>query len=243
MTSCAEWTGVLLSTLLKECGLKGSATWFVAEGAEEVKGASSMPIAKAMDDCIVAYGMNGEAVRPQKGFPLRLMVPGFEGIFHTKCLRRIKVVDRYYMNYNDFGHLDQDAKERRSATRSDRSRSSRSRPADSSCPATDSTRSAAWPGPAAAPSRGGGVHRRRQEMEQGRVQGHATAHGARPFRLSVELGRKRDRDPVALHRRDRAGATDARADRQVLEQALRAKFSVPGLDNSVSPGGSPGTGA
>jgi len=46
MTSCAEWTGVLLSTLLKECGLKGSATWFVAEGAEEVKGASSMPIAK-----------------------------------------------------------------------------------------------------------------------------------------------------------------------------------------------------
>src|SRR5215475_14965121 len=61
MTSCAEWTGVLLSTLLKECGLKGGASWFVAEGAEEVKGASSMPIAKAMDDCIVAYGMNGEA--------------------------------------------------------------------------------------------------------------------------------------------------------------------------------------
>ena len=110
MTSCAEWTGVLLSTLLKECGLKGTASWFVAEGSEEVKGASSMPIAKAMDDCFVAYGMNGEAVRPQNGFPLRLMVPGFEGIFHTKWLRRIKVVDRYYMNYNDFGHLDQDAK-------------------------------------------------------------------------------------------------------------------------------------
>src|SRR5262245_48497830 len=65
MVSCAEWTGVLLSTLLKECGVKGSAKWFIAEGAEEVKGASSMPIAKAMDDCIVAYGMNGEAVRPQ----------------------------------------------------------------------------------------------------------------------------------------------------------------------------------
>ena len=109
MTSCAEWTGVLLSTLLKECGLKGGASWFVAEGAEEVKGASSMPIAKAMDDCIVAYGMNGEPVRPQQGFPLRLMVPGFEGIFHTKWLRRIKVVDRYYMNYNDFGHLHDDA--------------------------------------------------------------------------------------------------------------------------------------
>ena len=109
MTSCAEWTGVLLSVLLKECGVKGGASWFVAEGSEEVKGASSMPIAKAMDDCFVAYGMNGEAVRPQQGFPLRLMVPGFEGIFHTKYLRRIKVVDRYYMNYNDYGHLDQDA--------------------------------------------------------------------------------------------------------------------------------------
>src|SRR6476660_6967290 len=111
MTSCAEWTGVLLSTLLKECGLKGSATWFVAEGAEEVKGASSMPITKAMDDCIIAYGQNGEALRPQNGFPLRLMVPGYEGIFHTKWLQRIKLVDTYYMNYNDFGHLHQDENE------------------------------------------------------------------------------------------------------------------------------------
>src|SRR5690242_7008255 len=111
MTSCAEWTCVLLSTLLKECGLKGSAKWFVAEGAEEVKGASSMPIAKAMDDCLMAYGMNGEAVRPQNGFPLRLMVPGFLGIFHTKWVRRIKVVDQYHINYNDYGHLDQDATE------------------------------------------------------------------------------------------------------------------------------------
>ncbi len=110
MTSCAEWTGVLLSTLLKECGVKAGASWFVAEGAEDVKGASSMPLAKAMDDCLIAYGMNGEAVRPQQGFPLRLMVPGFEGIFATKYLRRIKLVDRYYLNYNDFGHLDQDPK-------------------------------------------------------------------------------------------------------------------------------------
>ena len=153
MTSCAEWTGVLLSTLLKECGLKSSATWFVAEGAEEVKGASSMPIAKAMDDCIVAYGMNGEAVRPQQGFPVRLIVPGFEGIFNTKWLRRIKVVDRYYMNYNDFGHLRTIRKKLRSASRSDPSRSSRTRPADSNCPAADCTRSPGWPGPAAAPLR------------------------------------------------------------------------------------------
>jgi sulfane dehydrogenase subunit SoxC len=107
MTSCAEWTGVLLSTLLNECGLKSSAKWFVAEGAEEVKGASSIPIAKGMDDCLIAYGMNGEPLRPQQGFPVRIMVPGFEGIYHTKFLRRIKVVDRFYMNYNEFGHLRQ----------------------------------------------------------------------------------------------------------------------------------------
>ncbi len=108
MTSCAEWTGVLLSVLLKEAGVKGGGSWIVAEGTEEVKGASSIPMAKAMDDCLVAYGMNGEAVRPQQGFPLRLLVPGFEGIFNSKYLRRIKVVDRYYMTYNDYGHLRQD---------------------------------------------------------------------------------------------------------------------------------------
>ena len=108
MTSCAEWTGVLLSVLLKEAGVKDGASWVVAEGTENVKGASSFPLVKAMDDCVVAYGMNGEAVRPQQGFPLRLLVPGFEGIFNTKYLRRIKAVDRYYMNYNDYGHLRRD---------------------------------------------------------------------------------------------------------------------------------------
>ena len=111
LSSCAEWTGVLLSTLLKEAGVKGGATWILAEGNEEVKGTSSIPMAKAMDDAFVAYGMNGEPVRPQQGFPLRLMVPGFEGIFHTKYLRRIKVVDTYYTNYNEYGHLRQDAKD------------------------------------------------------------------------------------------------------------------------------------
>ena len=86
----------------------GNPRWVVAEGTEEVKGASSFPLEKAMDDCVVAYGMNGEAPRPQQGFPLRLLVPGFEGIFNSKYLRRIKVVDRYYMNYNDYGHLRRD---------------------------------------------------------------------------------------------------------------------------------------
>ena len=108
MVSCAEWTGVRLSLLLKEAGVKDGGSWIVSEGVEEVKGASSIPMEKAMDDCLVCYGMNGESVRPQQGFPLRLLVPGFEGIFNVKWLRRIKVVDRYYMTYNDYGHLRQD---------------------------------------------------------------------------------------------------------------------------------------
>jgi sulfane dehydrogenase subunit SoxC len=111
LTSCAEWTGVPLSLLLKEAGVKSEASWIVAEGAEEVKGASSIPLGKAMDDCLVCYAMNGEPVRPQQGFPLRLIVPGFEGIYQTKYLRRIKVVDAFYMTYNDYGHLRRDAKE------------------------------------------------------------------------------------------------------------------------------------
>ena len=108
MTSCAQWTGVLLRTLLEEAGVQDAGTWIVAEGVEEVKGASSLPMAKAMDDILVAYGMNGEPLRPQQGHPLRIVVPGFEGILSVKWLRRIKVVDRFYMTYNDYGHLRQD---------------------------------------------------------------------------------------------------------------------------------------
>jgi len=110
MTSCSEWTGVLLSLLLKEAGVQQGASWVVAEGAETVKGATTVPLAKAMDDCMVCYGQNGEPVRPQQGYPLRLLVPGFEGIHNIKYLRRIKVVDQYYMTYNDYGHIAADPK-------------------------------------------------------------------------------------------------------------------------------------
>ena len=100
---------MLLSTLLNEAGVQEDGDWIVAEGVEEVKGASSIPMSKAMEDCLICYGMNGEAVRPQQGYPLRLLVPGFEGILSVKWLRRIKVVDQFYMTYNDYGHLHQDS--------------------------------------------------------------------------------------------------------------------------------------
>jgi sulfane dehydrogenase subunit SoxC len=87
MASCAEWTGRAPVHVAQGVRREGHGEVVRRRRHEEVKGASSMPIAKAMDDCILAYGMNGEAVRPQNGFPLRLMVPGFEGIFHTKWIR------------------------------------------------------------------------------------------------------------------------------------------------------------
>jgi sulfane dehydrogenase subunit SoxC len=110
LTSCSEWTGVPLSTLLKQCGVQKEASWVVSEGSEEVHGSGSIRLAKAMDDVLVAYGQNGEAVRPQQGFPVRMVVPGFEGIYNIKWLRRIKVVDHYYMTYNDYGHIQKDPK-------------------------------------------------------------------------------------------------------------------------------------
>ena len=110
LTSCAEWTGVPLSLLLNEAGVQKGAMNIVAEGAEEVKGSSCLPLNKAMEDCLVCYAMNGEPIRPQQGFPLRLVVPGYEGIYQIKFLRRIKVVDKHYLTYDDYGHITPDPK-------------------------------------------------------------------------------------------------------------------------------------
>jgi sulfane dehydrogenase subunit SoxC len=96
-TSCSEWTGVPLSVLLEMVGVQSGASWVVAEGSESGKHTKSIPLEKAMDDILVAYGQNGEALRPQQGYPLRLLVPGWEGINNVKWLRRIKVVDKPYM--------------------------------------------------------------------------------------------------------------------------------------------------
>ena len=96
-TSCSQWTGVPLSLLLKEAGVQKGASWIMAEGADASKHSKSFPLAKGMDDAIVAYGQNGEPVRPEQGFPLRLVVPGWQGINNVKWLRRIDLVDEPYM--------------------------------------------------------------------------------------------------------------------------------------------------
>jgi len=101
MTSCSEWTGVPLSVLLNEAGVQKEASWLVSEGADPGKFTHTLPLAKARDDVIVAYGQNGEPVRPEQGYPLRMIVPGWEGPFNVKYLRHIKVVDQPYHTWNE----------------------------------------------------------------------------------------------------------------------------------------------
>ncbi len=97
LTSCSEWTGVPLSVILAEAGLPGNARWLLAEGGDASAMTRSIPIAKALKDCFLAYGQNGEALRPEQGYPLRLMVPGYEGNVHIKWLRRLEVSDAPFM--------------------------------------------------------------------------------------------------------------------------------------------------
>lgn len=95
-TSSSEWTGVPLSVLLKEAGVQKGAKWMISQGGDTERHTKSMPLAKGLDDVIVAYGQNGEALRREQGYPLRLIVPGFQGVNNVKFLRSIKVTDTPY---------------------------------------------------------------------------------------------------------------------------------------------------
>jgi sulfane dehydrogenase subunit SoxC len=92
LLSCAEWTGVSLKLVLQEAGLRPEAKWLVAEGADAAALTRSIPIDKCLDDAMLVYSQNGERLRPQQGYPLRLLLPGFEGNMNVKWLRRLKAV-------------------------------------------------------------------------------------------------------------------------------------------------------
>jgi len=93
LISCSEWTGVRLSTLLAEAGVNKEAKWVIAEGGDAAAMSRSIPLQKCMDDAMVALYQNGEAIRPEQGFPMRLLLPGFEGNMNVKWLRRLNVID------------------------------------------------------------------------------------------------------------------------------------------------------
>ncbi len=88
-----EYTGVTLRTLLDEAGIKPEAKWLFVEGADASSNGRSIPMEKALDDCMIAFKANGEALRMEHGYPVRLVVPGWEGNLWVKWLRRIEVTD------------------------------------------------------------------------------------------------------------------------------------------------------
>jgi sulfane dehydrogenase subunit SoxC len=101
LLSCSDWTGIKLSTLLDEAGVDPRAKWVLAEGADAASMSRSFPLAKALDDAMVCLYQNGERVRPSNGYPLRLLLPGFEGNMNVKWLRRLKLLDAPMMTKDE----------------------------------------------------------------------------------------------------------------------------------------------
>jgi sulfane dehydrogenase subunit SoxC len=99
LVSCAEWTGVMLSTLLEETGIDPKAKWIVAEGGDALALSRSVPVGKALDDAMIALYQNGERLMPGNGYPMRLLLPGWEGNMNVKWLRRLKLVEMPAMSY------------------------------------------------------------------------------------------------------------------------------------------------
>jgi sulfane dehydrogenase subunit SoxC len=97
MTSNSEWTGVPLKTLFDEVGVKPEAKWFLAEGSDAAVLTRSIPIEKAFDDALVVWAQNGEPLQPAQGYPLRLLLPGFEGNSNVKWLRRLELGTKPWM--------------------------------------------------------------------------------------------------------------------------------------------------
>jgi sulfane dehydrogenase subunit SoxC len=87
------YTGVRLKHLLAEAGLKPKAKWLMLEGGDAAGMNRSVPLEKALDDTLIAWKMNGEALRKEQGYPVRAVIPGWEGNMWVKWLRRIEVGD------------------------------------------------------------------------------------------------------------------------------------------------------
>ncbi len=101
LVSCSEWSGVPLSLLLEEAGVARRSGWLIAEGSDAFGLHMSLPLEKAFDDCFIGLYQNGERLRPENGYPMRLIVPGWEGVLHVKWLTRLEVADVPAMSRNE----------------------------------------------------------------------------------------------------------------------------------------------
>ena len=97
LTSQSEWTGVSLSTIFNEVGAQPRATWCLAEGQDAAVMTRSIPIREVLGEAMLAYAQNGEALRPEQGYPVRLLLPGIEGNANVKWLRRLELADQPFM--------------------------------------------------------------------------------------------------------------------------------------------------
>jgi sulfane dehydrogenase subunit SoxC len=101
LVSNSEWTGIPLGVLLREAGMKPAAKWVIAEGADAFAMHVSIPLEKLLDDALLALYQNGERLRPENGYPARLVLPGWEGVVNVKWLRRLELTDRPGMARNE----------------------------------------------------------------------------------------------------------------------------------------------
>ena len=101
LVSCSEWTGVPLRILLDEAEIDPNAQWLIAEGADAFGMTISLPLAKARLDCMIGLFQNGEPLRPEQGYPMRLIVPGWEGVTHVKWLRTLQIATAPVMARNE----------------------------------------------------------------------------------------------------------------------------------------------
>src|SRR3569833_544172 len=98
LVSTNEWTGVPLKLLIDVVGKEQNSTWMLAEGGDAAGVDRSIPLTdEILQEAFIAYGQNGEPLRPAHGFPMRLIMPGMEGNLHIKWLRRLKFGDRPWM--------------------------------------------------------------------------------------------------------------------------------------------------
>ena len=104
LMSTSEWTGVLLRTVLDDIGVRPEASWMLAEGSDAAALTRSLPLAEVLDQALLCYAQNGEAIRPEQGYPLRLVIPGWEGNTHIKWLRRLKLGTAPFMTREETSH-------------------------------------------------------------------------------------------------------------------------------------------
>jgi DMSO/TMAO reductase YedYZ molybdopterin-dependent catalytic subunit len=213
LVSGSQWTGTPLSIVLREAKVKPEAKWVIAEGADSCRMSRSIPIEKALGDALVAYGQNGEALRPEQGYPLRLIVPGWEGNTNVKWLHRLNVLDRpamsseetaYYTDLMPSGKAemftfvieaggDYTAFRRPEVVRAGLSRNCR----DSVVGQGQNPAS-------------GSVDRCRKHLERRRTTGAGSRQSLDGVSPRMELERRRDGDSVPLYRRDWIPAAHAR---------------------------------